>query len=596
VAFFVDRGCCENLDSELDTSDVIADRLIDWGVKVIFGLPGDGINGMMEALRKRQDKIKFVLVRHEEGAAFEACGYSKFTGQVGVCLATSGPGGIHLLNGLYDAHMDNRPVLAITGRTYSDLMGSGYQQDVDLIIPFQKVAGFNQLIANPWAAEMTVDLAMKYALNNRDVAHISIPIDVQVEAMAKGVESEHKVPNMTSATTGSRVIPPRTQIEQAANILNQGDRVVIFCGAGALAAGEEILQISRKLNAPIVKALLGKAVVPDEDPNCLGGLGLLGTAPSQDAMEQADTLLMVGTSYPYADYLPKPGQARGVQIDIKGERIGIRYPVTLGLTGDAKLTLQELIPLILQKKNDAFLRNMQGKMKDWWRLLENRGTRPDVPMKPQVVTWSLSDLLSDDAIICTDSGTITTWAARYIKIRKNQLFSCSGNLASMANGLPYAIGAQIAFPNRQVVAIIGDGGFAMLMCEFSTAVLHKLPIKFIVIKNGSLDQIRWEQIGFLGNPEYGVEFADIDFVKFAEACGGAGFRIEKPTEVKSVLQAALSQDKPTVVEAIVDPNEPPNPPKLTREQVENFAKALIKGQPQRGRIALTLFRDKISEL
>ena len=572
------------------------DRLIDWGVRVVFGLPGDGINGVMEALRKRQDKIKFVLVRHEEGAAFEACGYSKFTGDVGVCLATSGPGGIHLLNGLYDAHMDNRPVLAITGRTYSDLIGSGYQQDVDLLAPFQKVAGFNHMIINPWQAEMATDLALKYAMQNRDVSHISIPIDVQVEPLLKSRETEHKVKHMTSDAVGSLSLPPKNELQRAADVLNHGKKIVIFCGAGALNAGDEVVELSRRLNAVIVKALLGKAVVPDDDPHCLGGLGLLGTAPSQDAMEEADTLLMVGTSFPYADYLPKPGQARGVQIDIKGDRIGTRYPVEVGLTGDSRLTLIELNKLVNQNTDAAFLNSMQAKMREWWQLMENRGTRPDTPMKPQVVPWALTDMLDDDAIICTDSGTITTWAARYIKIKRRQLFSCSGSLASMANGLPYAVAAQIAFPHRQVVALVGDGGFTMLMGEFSTAVEQNLPIKVIIFKNGALGQIKWEQIGFLGNPSFGVEFADIDFVKFAESCHGVGLRIEKPNEAKSVLEDALQEKRPTIVEALVDQNEPPNPAKLTTKQVENFAKALVKGEPDRGRIALTLFRDKLSEL
>jgi pyruvate dehydrogenase (quinone) len=466
----------------MDTSDVIANRLVDWGVSVVFGLPGDGINGMMEALRKRQDKIKFVLVRHEEGAAFAACGYSKFTGSLGVCLSTAGPGGIHLLNGLYDAHMDHRPVLAITGRTYSDLIGSGYQQDVDLTVPFADVAGFNHMISNPWQARMVVDDACKYAIQNQDVSHISIPIDIQVQELQRGKESEHNVPNITANPVMSESVPDKVYLEQAVNILNTGKRVVIMCGAGALGAGEEILEIADRLNAVVVKSLLGKAVIPDEDPHCLGGLGMLGTAPSEDAMSLADTLLLIGTAFPYMDYLPKPGQAKGIQIDRRGDRIGIRYPVIIGLVGDAKSTLRELNNLLLQKSKDgggnaSFLRDMQGKMQEWWKLMEYRGSRTDHPLKPQVVTWTLSDLLDDDAIICTDSGTITTWAARYIKIRKNQLFSCSGTLASMANGLPYAVGAQVAFPNRQVVVVIGDGGFTMLMCEFLTAVSYKLPIK-----------------------------------------------------------------------------------------------------------------------
>jgi pyruvate dehydrogenase (quinone) len=580
----------------MNTSEIIADRLIGWGVEIIFGLPGDGINGMMEALRTRSDKIKFVLVRHEEGAAFSAVGYAKFTGKLGVCLATSGPGGIHLLNGLYDAHMDNAPLLAITGRTYSDLIGFRYQQDVDLLVPFSGVAGYNHIVMNPSHAQMSVDLACKFAIENRDVAHISIPIDVQVQEFSKSQVTEQKVTKATSDSLPAVSVPDRPALEQAAAILSSGKKIVIFVGAGALGAGDEIVALAQKLNAPIVKSLLGKAVVPDEHPLSMGGLGLLGTSPSEETMEKADTLLMVGTSYPFSGFLPKPGQVQAVQIDIRSDRIGTRYPVSIGLVGDSKATLQALGPLVKPNGDESFLREMQGKMTDWWKLMGKRGSRTDFPLKPQVVVWTLSDLLADDAIVCSDSGTITTWAARYIKIRKNQKFSLSGTLASMANGVPYAIGAQMAFPDRQVVAIVGDGGFTMLMGEFSTAVKYKLPIKVIVIKNGTLGMIRWEQIGFLGNPEYGVKFQDINFVKFAEACGGVGYRIEKFEEVKSTLSQALQETGPTIIEAAIDPNEPPYPARLELKQVENFAKALIKGEPDRKRIALTLYRDKIKEL
>jgi pyruvate dehydrogenase (quinone) len=346
-----------------------------------------------------------------------------------------------------------------------------------------------------------------------------------------------------------------------------------------------------------VKALLGKAVIPDDHPLALGGLGPLGTAPSEEAMEKADTLLMVGTSFPYSDYLPETGQANAVQIDIKGDRIGTRYPAIVGLVGDARATLRMLEPMINPStKDSSFLEEMQHKMADWWKLMENRGSRTDFPLKPQVAAWALSDLLSDNAIVCSDSGTITTWAARYIKMKKDRLFSVSGTLASMANGVPYAIGAQTAYPGRQVVAFVGDGGFAMLMAEFSTAVAYSLPIKVVVLKNGFLGQIRWEQIGFLGNPEYGVKFHDIDFVKFAEACGGAGYRIERYEEVRPTLSKALQTPGPTVVEVSVDPNEPPCPARLELKQIENFAKALAKGEPNRKKIALTLYRDKIKEL
>ena len=580
----------------MNTSEIIADRLIGWGVEVIFGLPGDGINGVMEALRTRSDRIKFVLVRHEEGAAFSAVGYAKFTGKLGVCLATSGPGGIHLLNGLYDAHMDNVPLLAITGRTYSDLIGFRYQQDVDLLVPFAGVAGYNHLVMNPSHAQMSVDLACKFAIENRDVAHISIPIDVQIQEFSKSQVTEQKVTKATSDIIPAVSVPDRSALEQAAAVLSSGKKIVLFVGAGALGAGDEIITLAQKLNAPIVKSLLGKAVVPDENPLSMGGLGLLGTSASEEAMEKADTLLMVGTHYPYSGFLPKPGQAQGVQIDIRSDRIGTRYPVSTGLVGDSKATLRALEPLVKPNRDDSFLKEMQSKMADWWKLMEKRGSRTDFPLKPQVVAWTLSDLLTDDAIVCSDSGTITTWAARYIKIRKNQKFSLSGTLASMANGVPYAIGAQMAFPDRQVVAIVGDGGFTMLMGEFSTAVRYNLPIKVIVMKNGALGMIRWEQISFLGNPEYGVKFQDIDFVKFAEACGGVGYRIGKFEEVKPTLSQALQERGPTVVEATIDPNEPPFPARLELKQVENFAKALIKGEPNRKRIALTLYRDKIKEL
>jgi len=581
----------------MNTSDLIADRLIDWGVEVVFGLPGDGINGMMEALRKRKDKIKFILVRHEEGAAFSAVGYAKFTGKLGVCLATSGPGGLHLLNGLYDAHLDNAPVLAITGNTYSDLIGSRYQQDVDLLAPFSQVAGFNHLVMNASHARMAVDIACKHAISCRDVGHISIPIDIQEQDLSEAHVSQHKVLKATSnVLTSSIAAADRRMVREAASILDQGKKIVILVGAGALGAGEEVLELAGKLQAPVVKALLGKAVIPDESPYSLGGLGLLGTAPSEEAMQEADTLLMVGSSIPFSDFLPRPGQAVGIQIDIRPDRIGIRYPIKVGLVGDARSTLRELIREVSRKEDGRFLKSMQKRMKEWWKLMEASGTRTDSPLKPQVVAWTLSDLLADDAIVCADSGTNTFWAALGIKIRAKQSFSVSGTLASMANGVSYAIGAQTGHPGRQVVAFVGDGGFSMLMAEFSTAVRYNLPIKVIVIKNGALEMIRWEQIGFLGHPAYGVDFQDIDFVKFAEACGGVGFRIERYEEVRGVLSTALKEPRPCIVEAVVDPNEPPHPSTMKMEYAGKFAKALLKGEPSGGKIGLTLYRDRMKAL
>jgi pyruvate dehydrogenase (quinone) len=578
----------------LRTADIVAEALIDWNVHVVFGLPGDGINGFIEALRQRQNKIKFVLVRHEESAAFMACAYAKYTKELGACVATSGPGAIHLLNGLYDAKLDSTPVIAITGSTYSDLMGSNYQQDVNLLQLFSDVAVYNNMINGPEHAEMAVDLACRTALGRRGVGHLTIPIDVQ-EKRLKGKYSKHKVPGHTSDAFTSGSIPNQESLKKAAEILNVGNKVVILVGQGALSAPDEVLAICERLSAPVVKALLGKAVVPDNSPYSLGGIGLLGTEPASDAMDEADTLLMVGTSFPYIDYLPKPGQAKGIQIDILPEKIGMRYPVDIGLVGDAKLTLAALLPLLQQKHDDHFLKAKQQAMKSWISLLEEQSTRTDKPIKPQVVAAAVSEELEDDAIISVDSGTITSWAARYINIRKGMKFSLSGTLASMACGLQYAIAGQIAFPKRQSVAFVGDGGFTMLMSEFATAVQYNLPIKVVILKNNTLGMIRWEQMAFLGNPEFGVEFTPIDFVRFAEACGGKGYSIREPSEVGSVLHEAMAQKIPTIVEAYVDPFDPPMPPKVEMEFVRKLAESFAKGQPYATRIGLTLYRNQVHE-
>src|SRR5919199_951889 len=401
------------------------------------------------------------------------------------------------------------------------------------------------MINQPEQAAMAVDIACRAALSKRGVSHLTIPIDVQ-ERKVTGRYSRHKVAGHTSDIFAASIIPDRSLLEKAAKILNSGERIVMLVGQGCLGAEDEVIAVAEKLSAPIVKALLGKAVVPDEHPYCIGGLGLLGTEPATDAMAEADTLLMVGTSFPYIKYLPKPGQAKGIQIDIKQEKIGIRYPVEVGLVGDSKLTLSALLPLLRSKSNSEFLKSKQDAMKNWNKLLKERSSRTDKPIKPQFIADVLSDELEDNAIISTDSGTITTWAARHINIRKGMKFSVSGTLASMACGLPYAIAAQIAFPERQSIAFVGDGGLTMLMGEFATAVQYNLPIKVIVIKNNTLGMIRWEQMGFLGNPEFGVEFSPIDWVKFAEACGGKGYAIKEPNEVKSKLHRAMRGREPTI--------------------------------------------------
>jgi pyruvate dehydrogenase (quinone) len=578
-------------------ADCLCEALLEWGVEVIFGLPGDGINGIMESLRMRQDKIRFIHVCHEEAAAFMACAYAKYTGKLGVCLGTSGPGGIHLLNGLYDAKLDGQPVLAITGHHYHDLIDTHAQQDVDLDRVFMDVAIYNARVMGPEHVTNVTHLACRTALSRRGVAHINFPADTQSMSLKKSRLSERNVSGHNVSVIASRAgLPSGEDLQRAADILSEGQKIAILAGRGALGATDELVATADKLGAPIIKALLGKACVPDDSPFTTGGIGLLGTKPSQEAIENCDTLLMIGTSFPYMEFLPKPHQARGVQIDIDPTRIGLRYPVEVGLVGDCKRTLANLLPLLQRNDDRSFLKTAQKKMKEWGQLMEEQGTSKDKPMKPQVVAWELGKLLRDDAIVSCDSGTITTWFARQIPVRRGQMHSLSGTLATMANGLPYAIAAQVAHPERQCVAFVGDGGFAMLMAEFATAVKYDLPIKVVVIKNNSLGQIKWEQMVFLGNPEYGCDLYPIDFVGVAQACGGKGFRIEDPKTCGRILKEALDSPQPVLVEAIVDPFEPPLPPKTKLRQAAKFARSLVRGEPNRSRIAATVLEDKVREM
>jgi pyruvate dehydrogenase (quinone)/pyruvate oxidase len=581
----------------MTAADVMVEALIDWGVEVIFGLPGDGINGIMESLRTHQEKIRFIQVRHEEAAAFMACGYAKFTGKLGVCLATSGPGGIHLLNGLYDAKLDGQPVLAITGLQFHDLIGTYTQQDVALDKLFIDVAVFNERVMGPTHVENLTDLACRMARAYHGVSHLAFPVDLQEEEVKERQRSKRNIPHHTSDVFArSARLPDRMELERAAAILNEGKKIGILAGRGALGASDELEQVAEVLGASIVKALLGKAAVPDDSPYTTGGIGLLGTKPSQEVMEDCDTLLMVGTSFPYIEFLPKPDKARGVQIELDPKKIGLRFPVEVGLIGDSRATLKELIPLLKRKDDRSFLQAAQAGMKDWWDVMEKRGTRQDMPMKPQVVAWELGKRLRDDAIVSCDSGTIATWWARQIKVRKGQMHTLSGNLATMAPGLPYTIAAQIAFPQRQCVAFVGDGGFSMLMADFVTAVKYKLPIKVVIIKNNTLGQIKWEQMVFLGNPEYGVDLYPIDFAEFAHACGAVGFTVEDPKECGHVLDQFLNAPGPAVLQAVVDPFEPPMPAKVKAEQALHFAESLAKGEPNRKKIALTTLSDKVREV
>jgi len=576
--------------------DILVEALIEWGVDTIFGLPGDGINGIMESLRARKDKIRFVHVRHEESAAFMACAHAKFTGKLGVCLATSGPGGIHLLNGLYDAKMDGQPVLAITGHHFHDLIDTHAQQDVDLDRVYMDVAVYTTRVMGVAHVENVTHNACRIALSRRGVAHINFPVDFQ--SMKEQERSERNLKGHADTTVFGRrlALPADEQLKKAADVLNAGKKVAILAGRGALQATDELEQLADIVAGPVIKALLGKGCLPDDSPYTTGSIGLLGTKPTEDAIESCDTFFIVGSSFPYMEFMPKPGQARGVQLDLDPTRIGLRYPVEVGLVGDCHATLQTLIPLLKKKTDRSFLEAAQKGMKEWNKLMHERATRMDKPMKPQVVAHELGKRLRDDAIVCCDSGTAATWFARHIPARRGQMFSLSGMLATMANGLPYAIAAQVAYPKRQVVAFVGDGAFSMLMGEFVTAVQHKLPIKVVVLKNNTLGQIKWEQIVMLGNPEYGCELSPIDFAKVASACGGDGFSCDDPAQIGSVLDAALASPGPAVVEAVIDPNEPPMPPKATWKQALHFAEALARGTSDAGEIISTVVGNRIREM
>ncbi|HYI95928.1 MAG TPA: thiamine pyrophosphate-dependent enzyme [Bryobacteraceae bacterium] len=560
-------------------SDILIEALADWGVTVIFGLPGDGINGIMEALRKRQDRIRFIQVRHEESAAFMACAYAKYTGKLGVCLATSGPGGIHLLNGLYDAKGDGQPVLAITGMHYHDLIHTFAQQDIELDKVFMDVAHYNARVMGPAHVENVVDLACRTALTYRTVSHITIPADIQEqEPPKKG--SKHNVLHHTSdvyARGAGR--PSQRDLEAAAALLAESQKIAILAGRGALGATDELLSVAELLGAPIAKALLGKASIPDDSRFTTGSIGLLGTTASDALMQGCDALIMVGTSFPYTEYLPKPGQARCIQIDSDPARIGLRCPVEVGIVGDAAVALKELRTLLKPRTDRSFLEQIQEQMRDWREAQLERETSTESPMKPQMLAAELGACLPDNAILSVDSGTSTVWWARHVPAKRGQMHSVSGIMASMACGLSYAIAAQIAHPDRTSVAFVGDGGFAMLMAEFATCVKYQLPVKVIVVKNNSYAHIKWEQMMFLGNPEYGCELHPIDFAAFARACGAVGFSLKDPARCRETLREALATPGPVLVEAEVDPLEAPFFANLKPEQAKMLKEALQRGEP-----------------
>jgi pyruvate dehydrogenase (quinone) len=581
-------------------SEALIERLADWGVDTVFGLPGDGINGIMEGLRRHQDRVRFMLVHHEEAAAFMATAHAKATGRIGVCLATSGPGGIHLLNGLYDAKLDHMPVLAITGMQETSVLGTGYQQEVNLDKLYTDVAEYDQMIYNPAQLPSVVDNAVRTAYARRGVAHLTVPNDIQV-ADADADPWQHVAPARPSATAPVMLAAPGRpadeDLRRIADLLNEGEKVAILAGAGARHAREELLALAETLAAPIVKTLSGKATVPDDSPYTTGGIGLLGTGPSEELMEEIDTLLMVGTNFPYTKHLPAPGKVRVAQIEADPARAGGRIATDVPVVGDAKLGLQGLLPLLKQRTDTSFLEKYQRQM-DKWR--ENMAALADPardPIAPEYAVSVLDDLAADDAVLTCDSGTIATWAARHWGIRGGREFFLSGNLATMAPGLPYAIGIQHAFPGRQVIGYVGDGGFAMLMAEFLTAIKHDLPVKIVINNNNSLGQILWEQM-VLGYPEHGVRYPEpfVDYASLASANGALGVKVERPGQVRTAIEQALVHRGPALVDVNVNPDEPPLPGKVEYQQAKKFAQAFLRGQPRKATIATTLFRDKIEQL
>jgi pyruvate dehydrogenase (quinone)/pyruvate oxidase len=579
-------------------AESLVERLADWGVDTIFGLPGDGINGLFEALRRHQDRIRFVLVHHEEAAAFMACAYAKTTGRLGVCIATSGPGGVHLLNGLYDAKLDHQPVLAITGMQETSLLGTGYQQEVHLEKLYENVADYDVMVTNPASVATLTDLAVKHALTHHTVSHITFPNDLQV-ADADADPWQHVAPARAPVTAPvyrpAPVRPRDEELRAAADVLGSGQKIAILAGAGALHAGGELLAVAERLGAPIVKTLPGKACVPDDSPYTTGGIGLLGTKPSEQLMDEIDTLLMVGTNFPYTKHLPEPGTVRVVQIEADPVRAGNRIPTEAPVIGDSREALAALLPLLDGHEDRGFLTSCQERMATW---RENMAALQDPnrdPIAPQYLMSVIDRLADGDAILTCDSGTIATWAARHWTIRGGREFYLSGNLATMAPGLPYAVAAQWAHPGRQVCAFVGDGGFAMLMAEFLTAARHRLPIKVFINNNGSYGQILWEQM-VLGYPEFGVRHSSVaDYAPWAASCGGYAAKVAKASELDRVVGEALAHDGPALVDCDVDPDEPPMPGTVAYEQAKHFAQAFLRGQPRRVAIATTLFKDKLQQ-
>jgi pyruvate dehydrogenase (quinone) len=586
------------------TADFLLERLIANGVRRIYGYPGDGINAIVGALERHAGELEFVQVRHEEMAAFMACAHAKWTGEVGVCLATSGPGAIHLLNGLYDAKLDHQPVLAIVGQQARAGLGGNYQQEVDLTTLFKDVAGeYCQQASEASQIRHLVDRAHRIALDQRSVTCLIVPNDLAAEPAIEEPPREHGTVHSAPGFKRARIVPHSDDLRQAAEILNSGTKVAMLVGAGALGATDEVIEVAEVLGAGVAKALLGKAAVPDDLPFVTGSIGLLGTRPSWTLMSECDTLLMVGSSFPYSEWLPKPGAARGVQIDIDGRMLSIRYPMELGLVGDAKETLRELLPLLSRKDDRSWRTHIEGEVEDWWRLMEERAMQSAEPINPQRLFWQLNDYLPADAIISADSGSSANWYARDVRLGRGHRASLSGTLATMGSGVPYAIAAKFAYPNRPAVALVGDGAMQMNgMAELITAAKYfdrwsDPRLVVLVLNNQDLNQVTWEQRAMSGDPKNPMtqRIPDVRYADYADLIGLGGIRVENADDIGGAWEAAFSADRPFVIDAVVDPDVPPLPPHITVAQAKSLMKALRRGDPDARGIIAESFRQKILE-
>jgi pyruvate dehydrogenase (quinone) len=567
--------------------DFLLRRLSQWGIERVYGYPGDGINGIMGAFGRTKE-IEFVQARHEELAAFMACAHAKFSGEVGVCLATSGPGAIHLLNGLYDAKMDHQPVVAIVGQQKRSGLGGDYQQEVDLLSLFKDVASeYVHMATTPAQVRHLVDRAVRIATEHRTVTCLVFPNDVQDMEAVEAPPREHGTVHSGIGRAGHSLVPHESELRDAAEILNAGKRVAILAGAGALRATDELIETAEVLGAGIAKALLGKAAVPDDLPFVTGSIGLLGTEPSWEMMTECDTLLMVGSAFPYSEFLPKEGQARGVQIDIDGRMLSLRYPMELNLVGDAKETLRALLPFLKKKTSRKWRETIEKNVAHWWRVLEARARAEAHPINPQRVFWELSPRLPERVILTCDSGSAANWYARDVKIRRGMMASLSGGLATMGPGVPYAIAAKFVHPDRPVIAMVGDGAMQMNgISGLVTAAKYwrrwsNPTLVFMVLNNGDLNQVTWEQRAMEGDPKFSgsQDVPEFPYARYAEMLGLHGIRVERAEDVGSAWDEALVSSRPVVLEMVTDPNVPPLPPHITAKQAKSYLEALIKGDP-----------------